>query len=389
MNNTTINRTTKTTQTTQTTQVNRTIIQTNIMTQNINPIIEAISCPESDIYLNLDLQPLWVCNLRPDIHETHEIHETYKTHETHETPKYNYSFPTSPALNPNSPLTPTSTYYKLTPLFFFWIKQQLQLTQILYKQNKISFAVYSEWRSKFHAIKDYAAKKFNNEIAKSIYDGEILAGYLHHNYSELLSAQIIFTESQINSYSQILPLPIEINVKNNDCSNNSNNSDNSNNMNENPNINSLTIPDKQLYEYSNQIAPAIFNQWLNLTQAHYPFFCIQVAETEPPLTHIYTSLLWLNIAWQAFIQKANIVLSVILEVNSQQSYQNNNQQQDQDNQQPYQTINQTHDHRLRKFVIFSLANIFNKTFKDLYKKEMEAKKMFNDYQVQAAEIQAA
>jgi len=382
MNNTTINRTTKTTQTT---QVTRTIIQTNTMPQNINPIIEAISCPESDIYLNLDLQPLWVCDLRPAIHENHETHEIYennnlhKYYKTHETPKYNYSFPTSPALNPNSPLTPTTTYYKLTPIFYLWIKQQLQLTQILYKQNKISFAVYSEWRSKFHAIKEFFSKRCSynesgvntgvdqNANQNANQNNVTLPQYIHDNASELISTQITFTETQINSYSQILPPPIEIiDLESQDIS-----------------INPMAASNEQVYQYANQIAPATFNQWLNLTQAHYPFFCIQAAETEPPLTHIYTSLLWLNIAWQAFIQKANIVLSVIREVNSQQFYKDN-QQQNQDNQQSYQNNNQTHDHRLRKFVIFSLANIFNKTFKDLSKKEMEAKKMFNDHQAQVA-----
>lgn len=313
---------------------------------NINPIIKAISCPESEIYLSLDLQPLWVCNLVSD-----GSHQTQETNTIHETPKYNYSFPTSPALNPNSPLTPTTTYYKLTPIFYLWIKQQLQLTQILYKQNKISFAVYSEWRSKFHAIKEFFSKRCSynesgvntgvdqNANQNANQNNVTLPQYIHDNASELISTQITFTETQINSYSQILPPPIEIiDLESQDIS-----------------INPMAASNEQVYQYANQIAPAIFNQWLNLTQAHYPFYCNTVGENtselinkdEPPLTNIYCSMLWLSVAWQAFIQKANIVLSVIRDA----------QQKD-----------PVHDYRLKKYTIFAIANIFNKTFKDLYKK---------------------
>ena len=171
-----------------------------------------------------------------------------------------------------------TAYRRLTPLYFCWIKSQLQFLQSLHHQGKLKPNIFRIWGIRYGRIKEYCRTKFGEELTTldlpsffaNIKPSDIvdIAGDLEMSNSFFLSTPYIF------------PRPVSFD----DVSK------------------PLNFSDEQMKEIALQIAPKVYGNLMEAVKLYYPEYCTAVNAT--------ASLLWIYVAWKMFTRVANIFSSV-------------------------------------------------------------------------------
>ena len=178
------------------------------------------------------------------------------------------------ALPPYEIIKGKTLYHRLTPLYFWWIKSQLQILQTLHHQGKLIANVFQNWRIRYGQIKEYCRFKFGEKTVESD---------LESFFTGMDSSQIIETAGSLEmsdslflSTTNIFPRPVHFD----DASQ------------------PLQYSDEQIQEFARQITPGVYANWMGAVKAHYPEYCNTINAT--------ASFLWIYVAWKMFVEAANI-----------------------------------------------------------------------------------
>lgn len=226
------------------------------MTLSLPQLIRQLTPSEiasSSLYVSLDLQTLMVSD--------------YSAHNG-----------ATAAIPPYEIISGRTVYHRLTPLYFWWIKSQLQILQTLHHQGKLIANVFQNWRIRYGWIKEYCRIKFGEKTVESD---------LHSFFTGLDSSQIIeiagsleMSDSLFRSTASIFPRPVHFD----DVSQ------------------PLQYSDEQIQEFARQITPEVYANWMGAVKIHYPEYCTTI--------NAMASLLWMYVAWHLFTQIANLFSSV-------------------------------------------------------------------------------
>ena len=234
---------------------------------NSNPLpqlLRQLSSAEltaSALYVSLDLQTLMVSDYTVVV-------GTQQPSDAH-----------SPTTIPPYEITRDSiAYHRLTPIFFCWIKSQLQLLQTLHHQKKLKADIFQNWRARYGWIKEYCRKKFGEEVA----------GLNPHSFFNSLdflqivemTAALEMSDSLFRTTAGIFPRPVHFD----DVSQ------------------PLQYSDEQIQELAGQITPNVYANWMGAVKIHYPEYCNAINTT--------ASFLWIYVAWKMFIEIANLFSAV-------------------------------------------------------------------------------
>ena len=182
------------------------------------------------------------------------------------------------ALPPYEIIKGKTSYHRLTPLYFWWIKSQLQILQTLHHQGKLIANVFQNWRIRYGQIKEYCKFKFGEEVVAQ--DQQSFFSSLDSSQILEITHSLEMSDSLFQSTAGIFPRPVHFD----DASQ------------------PLQYSDEQIQEFARQITPGVYANWMGAVKIHYPEYCTAINAT--------ASFLWMYVAWYMFIQIANIFQSV-------------------------------------------------------------------------------
>ncbi len=186
------------------------------------------------------------------------------------------------ALPPYEIIKGRTSYHRLTPLYFWWIKSQLQVLQALHHQGKLIANVFQNWRIRYGQIKEYCRIKFGEKTVESDL-ASFFAGLDYPQIVEMTGTLEIsdsFFWAISKSTSNIFPRPVHFD----DVSQ------------------PLQYSNEQIQEIAGQITPNVYANWMGAVKIHYPEYCNAINTT--------ASFLWIYVAWKMFIEIANLFSAV-------------------------------------------------------------------------------